>query len=313
MLISFGFDAGEQVVFSVEIRREKIEEFSEIGGFFKEFELRSSPPTSATSSVCEPMSERKTYLYRVRMPVAAMRSLFLSYVEQANALVRVPRFYNTITVNCTTLVYEMMKRIVEPAAVELPAVLLPGYLPEYVYRVGGMNSRYPLEVLRARGRLTERAKAADRSETFSTDRPRGIPAAENSVPEPSLDRGLGRAIALAVGFHTLQQRGGRQRRSNVQRRAGVRHRTKQSPRRRCGTSRLRPAPKMVPDELYVGWLCKNRSCALVMGIIGATPGNKPTAELDDPLTAITCPHCGNEDLYRWSARSELRYTPRTVG
>jgi hypothetical protein len=76
---------------------------------------------------------------------------------------------------------------------------------------------------------------------------------------------------------------------------------------------VRPAPQMVPDELYVGWLCKNRSCALVMGIIGATPGNKPTAELDDPLTAITCPHCGNEDLYRWSARSELRYTPRTVG
>src|SRR5471030_2702360 len=39
MLISFGFDAGEHVVFSVEIRRESHEGFSEIGGFFKEFEL----------------------------------------------------------------------------------------------------------------------------------------------------------------------------------------------------------------------------------------------------------------------------------
>src|ERR1700675_930643 len=37
MLISFGFDDGEHVVFSVEIRREKRESFSEIGGFFKEF------------------------------------------------------------------------------------------------------------------------------------------------------------------------------------------------------------------------------------------------------------------------------------
>src|SRR5260221_3952552 len=34
MLISFGFDGGEHVVLSVEIRRERIESFSEIGGFF---------------------------------------------------------------------------------------------------------------------------------------------------------------------------------------------------------------------------------------------------------------------------------------
>jgi hypothetical protein len=39
MLISFGFDDGEHVVFSVEIRREKHEKYSEVGGFFKEFEL----------------------------------------------------------------------------------------------------------------------------------------------------------------------------------------------------------------------------------------------------------------------------------
>src|SRR5260221_11743003 len=39
MLISFGFDGGEHVVLSVEIRRERIENFSEIGGFFKEIQL----------------------------------------------------------------------------------------------------------------------------------------------------------------------------------------------------------------------------------------------------------------------------------
>jgi predicted RNA-binding Zn-ribbon protein involved in translation (DUF1610 family) len=30
------------------------------------------------------------------------------------------------------------------------------------------------------------------------------------------------------------------------------------------------------------------------------------------LTAIKCPHCGDEDLYRWSARSELNYTPKSI-
>ena len=174
MLISFGFGGGEHVVFSVEIRREKIESFSEIGGFFKEFELSIiAADERDVIRVRTNVRGEDAYLYRIRMPVSAMRSLFLSYVEQANALVRTPRFYNTITVNCTTLVYQMMERIVGylPLSYRL---ILSGYLPEYVYRVGGLDQRHPLQELRARGRITERAKQADRSDTFSADIRRGI-------------------------------------------------------------------------------------------------------------------------------------------
>jgi hypothetical protein len=74
---------------------------------------------------------------------------------------------------------------------------------------------------------------------------------------------------------------------------------------------VRAAQQMVPDELYVGWLCKNRPCGLVIAIADKTPGGKAPAEFDDPLTAIKCPHCGEEDLYRWSARSEHKYTPKS--
>jgi len=35
-------------------------------------------------------------------------------------------------------------------------------------------------------------------------------------------------------------------------------------------------------------------------------------EVDDQLTALKCPHCGDEDLYRWSARSEHEYTPKSA-
>ena len=34
---------------------------------------------------------------------------------------------------------------------------------------------------------------------------------------------------------------------------------------------------------------------------------------DDQLTAIKCPHCGNEDLYHWSARREHTYTAKNAG
>ena len=175
MLISFGFDDGEHVVFSVEIRRERIESFSEIGGFFKEFELSViAADERDVIRVRTNVRGEDTYLYRLRMPVSAMRSLFLGYIDEANALVRTPRFYNTVTVNCTTLVYQMMQRIVGylPLSYRL---IFSGYLPEYVYRVGGLDQRFSIKELRALGRISERAKESDRSEAFSADIRRGIP------------------------------------------------------------------------------------------------------------------------------------------
>ena len=58
------------------------------------------------------------------------------------------------------------------------ALLLSGYLPEYVYAVGGLDGRYTLAQLRAFGRITERAKQADRSPQFSQEIRRGIPPLE---------------------------------------------------------------------------------------------------------------------------------------
>jgi hypothetical protein len=175
MLISFGFGDGQHVAFSVEIRREKTEEFSEIGGFFKEFELSIiAADERDVIRVRTNIRGEEDYLYRLRMPLSAMRSLFLGYVDEANSLVQTPRFYNTITVNCTTLVYHMMKRIVGHLPLDY-RLLFSGYLPEYVYKVRGLDLRFPLAELHARGRITERARRADRSESFSADIRQGIP------------------------------------------------------------------------------------------------------------------------------------------
>lgn len=175
VLISFGFDDGDQVVFSVEIRREKDEEFSAIGGFFKEFELSVlAADERDVIRLRTNVRGEEDYLYRLRMPVAAMRSLFLAYIEQANRLVRAPRFYNTITVNCTTLVHQMMNHIVGNLPLDY-RLLFSGYLPGYVYQVGGLDRRYTLEQLRCFGRITERARISDRSPNFSVDIRQGVP------------------------------------------------------------------------------------------------------------------------------------------
>ena len=176
MLISFGFDDGEHEVFSVEIRREKHEKYSEVGGFFKEFELSViAADERDVIRVRTNVRGEDAYLYRILVPPAAIRSLFLGYISEANALLIAPRFYNTITVNCTTLVYHMMQRIVGYLPLNY-RLLFSGYLPEYVYRVGGLDRRFSLQELRSRGRITERAISADRSESFSADIRRGIAA-----------------------------------------------------------------------------------------------------------------------------------------
>jgi hypothetical protein len=77
---------------------------------------------------------------------------------------------------------------------------------------------------------------------------------------------------------------------------------------------LMSKPQMVPGNRYVGWLCKNRSCGTLIAIaLPSAATLLPAREFDDQLTAIKCPHCGDEDLYRWSARSEHEYTLKTAG
>jgi Domain of unknown function (DUF4105) len=184
MLVSFGFDDGQHVAFSVEVRREKDKTYSEIGGFFKRYGLSIvAADERDVIRVRTNVRGEDDYLYRIRMPLAAMRSLFMGYVEQADALTDQPRFYNTITVNCTTLVYHMMKRIVGylPWSYRL---LFTGYLPAYVYQVDGLDRRFSLAELRTLGRITDRAKLSDRSDTFSEDIRRGIPPLEpSSLPK----------------------------------------------------------------------------------------------------------------------------------
>jgi hypothetical protein len=75
---------------------------------------------------------------------------------------------------------------------------------------------------------------------------------------------------------------------------------------------VRASQQMVPGEVYVGWLCKNRSCGRVIAIAATPPGGKALTDFDDQLTAIKCPHCEDENLYRLSARTEQNYTPKSV-
>ena len=159
-LVSFGFADGRHVVFSVEIRRERNEAFSIVGGFTRQFELAivAAEERDILHVRAGPRGEQ-VFLYPVQMPAAARRDLFRSYIERANRLAEKPRFYHTVTANCTTLVYDMVRPLVPGLPMDI-RLILSGYLPEYLYRHHGLDTRQPLDVLRARADITALAAQA---------------------------------------------------------------------------------------------------------------------------------------------------------
>lgn len=176
-MVSFGFSDGQQVLFSVEIRRKMGDKFSEIGGFFREYELAVLASTEQDSlRVRTNIRGEEGYLYRVNMPEgrAAAQALFLSYLDTANQLRDHPRFYNTITANCTTIIYQLAKKIVPGLPLDY-RLLVSGYLPEYLYDIDALKGANSVAQYRQAGHFTTRAQAAKDLSTFSRDIRQGVP------------------------------------------------------------------------------------------------------------------------------------------
>lgn len=181
-MISFGFDDGRHVVFSVEIRKKRGEAFSEIGGFFKQFEMvLVAADERDIVRVRTNVRGEDVYLYPMTLERSTMRALFLSYVDAANQLHERPAFYNTITSNCTTLVYRMARQMAPGLPLDL-RLLLTGYLPGYLYDTDVLDRRWSLEAWTRHARITGRAQAAMPGADFSRAIRTGAPTPGETTP-----------------------------------------------------------------------------------------------------------------------------------
>ncbi|WP_244158322.1 DUF4105 domain-containing protein [Salinicola socius] len=183
-LVTFGFADGRHLTFSVEIRRERDEAFSISGGFFKQFELNLiAADENDILRLRSNVRDEDVYLYRVGLSPQARRELFLAYLDEADRLRQSPEFYNTLTSNCTTIVFDMAARIVSGLPKDI-RLILSGYLPEYVYDIGGLDTSHSLEFLRSRGYINPRARQIPYtagSEAFSRAIRDGVPAADGEI------------------------------------------------------------------------------------------------------------------------------------
>ena len=145
-LVSFDFANQAPLVFSIEIRKEKNESFSAIGGFFRKFEL--SLIAADEKDIVYTRSNirgEQVYFFPIAMPKAAMQALFLQYLSESDALQAQPKWYNTLTSNCTTLVFDMVQAIDPHKLPKDYRLLASGYLPNYLYDQQALNPAWDMQ------------------------------------------------------------------------------------------------------------------------------------------------------------------------
>ena len=174
-LVSFGFADGRRLVFSLEIRRERDEAFSALGGFFRKFEtvIVAADETDIIRTRTNARGE-DVYLYRLQLRPDQLRRVFLGYLERAAQLRERPRFYNTLTSNCTTIVFELARRLSPSLPLDY-RLLLSGYFANYVFDQGVLTPGYSFAQLHAAGRITERALQDGPRQDYSKRIRQGVP------------------------------------------------------------------------------------------------------------------------------------------
>jgi len=176
VIMSFGFEDGDHIAWSVEVRRERNGEFSPIADAFKSHTLVYLATTERDSvRLRSNVRGEDVRLYRLNTPPDQARALLKEYAAESTALAEQPKFYNSITANCATVVF----KLVRAAGSTLPfdwRLVVNGFLPGYLYDHGAVVTTMPLAELMERARVSEKARAADASPDFSRLIRVGVPS-----------------------------------------------------------------------------------------------------------------------------------------
>ena len=169
IMLSFGFGGRDHLAVSIETRKARGQSYSTVAGFFKQYELvyiaaDERDVIRVRTTYRQPQED--VYVYPLHVPLGNIRRIFLDYLRAMNEMREHPRFYNTLTTNCTTTIATHAH--VNPGAAPMSwKILLSGYVPQYAYELGKLDRTLPFAELERRVWVNERAHAADQDPAFS--------------------------------------------------------------------------------------------------------------------------------------------------
>jgi hypothetical protein len=176
VIMSFGFADGDYLAWSIEVRRRSDGEFSPVADLFK-----SDPLVIIAADERDVVGVRSNVrgedvqIYRLKASPDAVRTLLLEYLSDANALSTTPEFYNSLTTNCTTTIVKMMRAVGDVVPFDW-RLIVNGYLPDYAYARGALDTRLPLSTLRELAHIDDRARESGLSPDFSRLIRLGVPS-----------------------------------------------------------------------------------------------------------------------------------------
>lgn len=167
--LSFGFGNGEHIAISVEIRKEKGESFSPVGGLLRQYELiYVIGDEHDLIGLRANYRHDDVYLYKMRATPEQIRELFVSMLERANQVAANPEFYNTLSNTCTTNIVEHINSLV-PGRIPLSyKTLLPAYSDELAFDLGLIDTSLPRNSFRNAHKINDMAKRHANDKDFST-------------------------------------------------------------------------------------------------------------------------------------------------
>lgn len=122
---------------SVEVRKERDEEYNTLKGSARQYELMYV--VADERDVIQQRTNFRgedVYLYHTTATPEAARLLLVDILGRVNQLAKTPEFYDTLTNNCTSNIVRHINRIKPNRIVADFRVLLPGYADELAYDEG---------------------------------------------------------------------------------------------------------------------------------------------------------------------------------
>lgn len=167
-LMSFGFAGDDYLAISVEIRKEKGEEFSPWKGLIRQYELMYVIGDERDLIQLRTNHRRdQVYLYPVRAPRERIEQMLVDMLRRANHLRTNPEHYNTLTNTCTTNIVHHVNELIPGRVPFSYKVLLPGYSDELAYDLGLIDTELPFSEAQRHFRIDDDAHALAGRQDFS--------------------------------------------------------------------------------------------------------------------------------------------------
>jgi hypothetical protein len=175
LVVSFPIAGETPLAFSIEIRREKGEEYSPLAGFFKQYELAiiAAEETDIIRLRTDIWRE-DVRLYRTGISRMKAQRLFRAYATEIASLNAKPQFYHTIFSNCTTLAFRFARQIWPQLPLDW-RVLVAGRAPELAYEIGVLDSRVPYADIQRLSAISAKAQALPAGADYSAVIRSGLP------------------------------------------------------------------------------------------------------------------------------------------